>query len=212
VEHAQVTAAAGASAIGLMFAPSRRRIDVDVARTITASLSPSGPLVVGVFVNAGPEELLSTQEAAGLDVIQLSGDEPTAITAQLAGARVWKALRFPVGTRVETARRMIEPWLERSNAVEAVLIDAAVAGAYGGTGHRADWQLIGTLAEEYPLVLAGGLDPRNVAGAIDQVGPTGVDVSSGVEMSGQKDAALIEEFIKAAREAFRRRRTLNASS
>jgi phosphoribosylanthranilate isomerase len=187
-----------------MFAPSKRQIDVELAREITSSLPSVRPAVVGVFVNASPGELLATRDAATLDVLQLSGDESPTVMADLEGARVWKALRFPAGTNVELARRMIEPWLNAASPVETVLVDAAISGAYGGTGHRADWTLIAGLTEQYPLVLAGGLAPVSVAEAIEQVRPAGVDVSSGVETDGQKDPALIQSFVRQANDAFRR--------
>lgn len=206
-EHATATAATGATAIGLMFAPSKRQIDVELAQEITRSLPSTRPTVVGVFVNASPRELLATRDAANLDVLQLSGDESPTVVADLGGARVWKALRFPAGVDVEVARRLIEPWLSGASPVETVLVDAAIPGAYGGTGHRADWELIAGLTEHYPLVLAGGLAPDSVAEAIEQVRPAGVDVSSGVETAGLKDSALIQSFVRQAIGAFRRQKT-----
>jgi phosphoribosylanthranilate isomerase len=80
-----------------------------------------------------------------------------------------------------------------------LLIDAHVAGSYGGTGTRADWARAAELAKRYGLMLAGGLNPDNVAVAIQIVQPQGVDVSSGVETAGVKDIAKIEAFIGAAR-------------
>jgi phosphoribosylanthranilate isomerase len=85
-----------------------------------------------------------------------------------------------------------------------LLIDAAVPGRYGGTGHAADWDLAAKLAERYPVILAGGLSPANVAGAIGQVRPMGVDVSSGVEMDGRKHDQLIAAFIESSARAFER--------
>jgi phosphoribosylanthranilate isomerase len=82
-----------------------------------------------------------------------------------------------------------------------LIVDAHVAGAYGGTGTLADWQRAAVLAQQQPFLLAGGLKPDNVAEAIAQVQPYGVDVSSGVEVDGRKDTALIESFIHTARAA-----------
>ena len=88
-------------------------------------------------------------------------------------------------------------------APDAVLVDAATEGEFGGTGRRADWARIAqdrNLIGELPLVLAGGLTPQNVAAAIDAVRPDGVDVASGVESRpGVKDAELVEKFVAAAR-------------
>jgi phosphoribosylanthranilate isomerase len=202
VPHALTSATAGATAIGLMFAPSKRRVELDLALQIVSSLPADAPLKVGVFVNADPVEMLATKRAVGLDILQLSGDESVSILADLDGARVWKALRFAEGTDVESARRLIDPWFTAAIPVEKVLIDAAVRGAYGGTGHRADWHLFSQLMDDYPLVLAGGLNPVNVADAINLAKPAGVDVSSGVETSGHKDPELIHSFVHNAQRAF----------
>jgi phosphoribosylanthranilate isomerase len=78
-----------------------------------------------------------------------------------------------------------------------MLIDAAVKGVYGGSGVTADWSAAAKLAKKYPLLLAGGLTPENVADAVRQVHPWGVDVASGVESApGEKDAAKMEKFVK----------------
>jgi phosphoribosylanthranilate isomerase len=84
-----------------------------------------------------------------------------------------------------------------------ILVDGYAEEFAGGTGVRADWQLAAEIAASFPIILAGGLDPDNVGVAIRQVHPLGVDVSSGVEIDGVKDAARIEAFIRAARTAFR---------
>jgi phosphoribosylanthranilate isomerase len=87
-----------------------------------------------------------------------------------------------------------------------VLIDADAAGDFGGTGRRADWARVAqdrSRLNGLPLILAGGLTPQNVASAIEAVRPDGVDVASGVESQpGRKDAALVEQFVAAARAGF----------
>jgi phosphoribosylanthranilate isomerase len=81
-----------------------------------------------------------------------------------------------------------------------MLVDAAVKGAYGGTGVMADWSAATELAKRYTLLLAGGLNPENVAGAVQQVKPWGVDVASGVESSpGVKDAGKMKAFVQAVK-------------
>lgn len=196
-EHVEASSEAGATAIGFMFAPSKRRIEVEAARSIAAVLPANHPDLVGVFVNADVGEMNTICQEVGLDVIQLSGDEHPDILTELEG-RVWKGIRLPVGTTLDEAHRSIEPWLSSSRPVEALLIDAAVAGAYGGTGHRADWELAAQLAADYPVILAGGLNPHNVEEAIQQVKPLGVDVSSGVEREGTKASDLIRAFVVAS--------------
>jgi phosphoribosylanthranilate isomerase len=84
-----------------------------------------------------------------------------------------------------------------------ILVDGYAEESAGGTGVRADWRLAAEIGATFPIILAGGLDPDNVGAAIRQVRPLGVDVSSGVEIDGVKDASRIEAFIRAARTAFR---------
>ena len=194
---------AGATAIGFMLAPSRRRIAPTGAREILERL-PIGtglPLAVGVVVNESPVSISRLVDETGLDLIQLSGDEEPSVLDNLQ-IRIWKVLRFPAGTGLDGARRAIEPWFDHARPVEAILLDASVAGHYGGTGHVADWDLAAHLAREYPVILAGGLNPENVATAIDVVRPFGVDVSSGVETDGIKDPARITAFVHSALAAF----------
>lgn len=193
---------AGATALGLNFAPSKRRITIEEGNAIASALPMGRPTLAGVFVNADIATLETTARAVGLDVLQLSGDEDPAVLTTLSEYRIWKALRFAPSTTLDDARSAVDRWLDMPHPVEVVLIDAAVQGAYGGTGHRADWDLVATLAVDYPVVLAGGLNPANVGSAIEQTHPLGVDVASGVERDGVKDAALIEAFVVAARVAY----------
>lgn len=192
---------AGATAIGFMLAPSRRQIDPSTVREILDRLPAARPRTVGVVINEPAETLRRLFADSWLDVIQLSGDEEPSILDELP-VRTWKALRFPLGTDSDTARRSIDPWFDHPRPVEAVLIDASVPGRYGGTGHVADWALAAELAREYPLILAGGLTPETVAAAIDVVRPFGVDVSSGVESNGAKDPVRIRAFVAAALATF----------
>lgn len=191
----------GASALGFMLAPSRRRIEPEAIAAILSELPAERPLTVGVVVNESPGAIDEIVRVSGVDVIQLSGDESPDLLDGIDHT-VWKALRFPAGTTVEQASRIVESWLSPPRPAEAVLIDASVPGRYGGTGHTADWELVARLAESYPVILAGGLTPANVGGAIDAVRPFGVDVSSGVEVDGSKDPGLIQAFIDASLRAF----------
>jgi phosphoribosylanthranilate isomerase len=205
VATSRVAVDAGATALGFMFAPSRRNITPGTARGIIEQLDEQRdhrPAAVGVVVNETPRRLALLAEESGVDVLQLSGDEQPGMLDALDG-EIWKTVRFGAGVTADSARRVIASWLDRSRPVSAVLVDAAVAGAYGGTGHRADWALVARLAEEWPIVLAGGLDPGNVAEAIASVRPAGVDVSSGIERDGVKDPHRIQAFLQAAASAFR---------
>lgn len=198
---ARLAASSGAGALGFMLAPSRRRIAPEAIAAILSELPAERPLTVGVVVNESPGALDEIVRVSGVDVIQLSGDESPDLLDGIDHT-VWKTLRFPAGTTFEQASRILESWLSPSRPVDALLIDAAVPGRYGGTGHTADWELVARLAETYPVILAGGLTPANVAGAIESVHPFGVDVSSGVEVDGSKDPGLIQAFIEESLRAF----------
>lgn len=199
---AESAVAAGADALGLNFVPSSPRcITESVAAQIVRAL-PEAIEKVGVFVNAPAGEMLRIAEACGLTCVQLHGDEPADVVAKLAPLRVIRAYRCgaaglaPLGDSLSRCRALgAWPW--------ACLVDAASAGAYGGTGTVAPWELI---ARDYnrdewpPLILAGGLTPKNVAEAIRVVRPWGVDTASGVESAvGVKDAGLVERFVRGAR-------------
>jgi len=208
--HALAAAAAGADALGLVFAPSRRQIGPAEAAAIAAALRGRPgprPLLVGLFVNERPATINDLAAQVGLDAVQLSGDEPPA-DAGAIGLPVIKALRLD-GSAREAAWVALADELARGArgkgaraslpAVPTLLVDAHVPGAYGGTGARADWAKAAALAARLPLILAGGLAPGSVGHAIAAVRPAGVDVSSGVETDGVKDVAKIEAFIAAAR-------------
>jgi phosphoribosylanthranilate isomerase len=202
---AQVAARAGADAIGLNFWPqSKRCVGQETAREIVAAL-PSDVIKVGVFVNTSADEIAATVDRVGLDWIQLHGDEPAEMLAKLPpGVPILRAFRCGDDGLASLARYLLSA--KNSGRVpDAVLVDAATEGGFGGTGRRADWARIAqdrNLIGELPLVLAGGLTPQNVAAAIDAVRPDGVDVASGAESRpGVKDAELVEKFIAAARAA-----------
>jgi phosphoribosylanthranilate isomerase len=165
------------------------------------------PLVaaVGVFVNDDAATINRVAERAGLDLVQLHGDEPPAIVENLARPCV-KA--FPVRDADWIDR--VRSWLDgvRSRPrVSAVLLDAFKPGVRGGTGERFNWEWVaqaraeGKLAGLPPIILSGGLDASIVSDAIDIVQPWAVDVSSGVESSpGVKDPKKVESFLRASRE------------
>lgn len=204
-EHALAAAEAGADMIGLVFAPSRRQVTNERAARVVEALRSRDvrPLVAGVFVNASPEQIDAIAREVGLDVVQLSGDETPQQVAKCAHERpVIKAIRLPGGMRADEAEEILREY-EACVAPERVrfLIDAHRPGEYGGTGQVADWLLSARLAERHNIMLAGGLHPGNVAAAVAQVRPWGIDVSSGVERDGTKDAGLIRDFIEAARRA-----------
>jgi phosphoribosylanthranilate isomerase len=198
-DDAAVAAAAGADFIGLNFwERSKRYLDPARAPIVAGVARGAGsPLIVGVFVDAQPDEIAAVHAAVGLDRVQLHGDEhPDDVkrVADAVGVPVWKAIA------VRDARDLaaLDEW-----PVEAILLDAPSAGR-GGSGQTFDW-VLATAAERAParpLVLAGGLTPENVGAAIARVRPWAVDVASGVERApGVKDHDKVRAFIAAVRGA-----------
>lgn len=184
---------AGADLIGFNFYPkSPRCIDVGRCRDIMSVMRKYGHVTyVGVFVNASAAEIHATMETLGLSIAQLHGDETPEMLRALDG-KAFKAFRG-VPAEVNGFARSESP---------ALLVDAAVKGVYGGSGVTADWSAAAELAKQFPLLLAGGLTPENVADAVRQVRPWGVDVASGVESApGEKDAKKMKAFVNAVRSA-----------
>ncbi len=198
--HAQAGADAGADLLGFILAPSRRRVMPEVVRRIRESLRTQGPLpkLVGVFVNEDVTTINQAVTVGGLDAVQLSGDEAPETVDDLK-VPVIKVLRLPVGLSELELLRSADVWFARSRPVSMLLVDGHVHGVYGGTGVLANWTAAAVLARRYPVLLAGGLTPHNVGEVIAEVGPFGVDVSSGVEAAGVKQPELIADFIGAAR-------------
>jgi phosphoribosylanthranilate isomerase len=193
VDDALAAMDAGADLLGFNFYPkSPRYIDVDTCRNIMSVMRKYGHITfVGLFVNASVAEIRATIETCGLSLAQLHGDETSEMIQSLYG-KAFKAFRgVPDAEHINGFARLDVP---------ALLVDAAVKGAYGGTGVTADWNKAAELAKQYPLLLAGGLTPENVAEAVRQVQPWGVDVASGVEAAaGRKDAGKMKAFVKAVR-------------
>ncbi len=187
---AEAAVVAGADMLGFVFAPGRRRIGVDQARSITAALPPSVTRV-GVFVDAPPGVVRSVAESCGLDAVQLHGSESPA-ACEAVGLPVIKAVRVRDASSLERLR---------AYRVAAYLVDAYHPAAPGGTGTPFDWRLVAPGAWERPgpLFLAGGLTPATVGRALTAVRPDGVDVSSGVETAGVKDPTKLREFVAAVR-------------
>ena len=213
VEEALAARDAGADFVGLVFAESRRRVSPETAREVADALGCDGPtsmqcrgglqssrspaflpapwerllaakrpLLVGVFEGQSVGEVESIAKIAGIDVVQLHGDAPLDDLA----AR-WPVIR----------------------AIDAPLVDnPAMSGrvmcmvdSSRGRGRVGDWDALAAIASRMPVILAGGLTPENVAEAVRRVRPWGVDVSTGVETAGRKDAAKMRAFVAAAKGA-----------
>lgn len=205
-EDALAAARMGADFLGFVFAPSSpRRIDAERAKRIVhyvrgwmkqehdrrqvdarcAPFEPRELRFVGVFANQPIEEIDSIVTHAGLDIVQLHGDESAEEVA---------AMRLPVIKAFRVGVELSEP--VGYGLAHWYLFDAASAAGLGGTGTRFDWNLVKGLFEDKPFFLAGGLTPENVGEAIRTVHPFAVDVASGVESApGIKDEAKIRAFV-----------------
>lgn len=193
-EDAEAADRAGADAVGLIFAPSPRRIDLRQATAIERVLSP-WIVRVGVFVDAGLAAMDRAIAAARLDVLQLHGSETPEFVRKVReefGLRIVKSVR--VGDGLDLVR------LDEYE-VDAFLFDTYVPGRAGGTGKTFDWNLAVPWARRVRLILAGGLTPENVGEAVRRVRPYGVDVASGVEREpGVKDHTKMQRFIANVRQ------------
>jgi phosphoribosylanthranilate isomerase len=202
-EQAIAAAGAGADFIGLVFAPSPRQVTPDVAVKIKTALKKrrAKTETVGVFVNVHAGTVNRVSEMCGLDRAQLSGDEPWEYCCEIARP-VIKAIRVGRNNTPEQVIKNIDYGMKILKGREfIILLDTSVPERYGGTGEAFEWELARPIAREFPVVIAGGLTPDNVAQAIKTVGPWGVDVSTGVETVGVKDLKKIKKFIEAVRQA-----------
>ena len=191
-EDARLAAGSGADAIGLIFAKSSRKVSVEEAREIAATL-PDGVLKVGVFVNEEPEEVLWIAREVGLDYVQLHGDEtPETVTfLREGGVKVMKALRV----RDEGSLAALEGY-----GADLIMLDAWSEKLRGGTGERFDWALAKSLKGRGNIVISGGLSPENVREAISFFEPYGVDASSSLEEApGKKNEERVRRFVSAAK-------------
>jgi len=196
LEDALSAARFGADAVGFVFADSPRRVSPVQARDIAREM-PGRPARVGVFVDSPPEEVLRIAEYCGLDLVQLHGNEDNEYCDAL-GDRAIKALR--VAEKADLLK-------VRDYRCRAVLLDGYAKTTNGGNGNGGggagiDWKMLRVIKSGRPVIVAGGLQPGNVAAAVKETHPYGVDVSSGVESApGIKDPVLMYEFIERARKA-----------
>ncbi len=189
-EDALFAVAMGADAVGLIFASgSKRQVTPDVARDIVREL-PEGSVAVGVFRDEQPEQIVEIVEHTGLRGVQLHGHETPAEAAVVRRRVPFLVKAFSVD----------DPRLDRIDdyRVDAVLLDSTTPGS----GVAFDWRLAERFVPGRRVILAGGLTPDNVAEAVAQVRPWGVDVASGVEAApGRKDPVEVRRFVSAATDA-----------
>jgi len=192
---------AGADFIGLVLAPSRRQVSPQKALPLVEVVRGLGsrPAVVGVFVNAAAQEVNHIADYCQLDWVQLSGDETWQYCQELKKAII-KVIHVSSGQKTDEILADIETGYQLLPEKELVcLLDSRVGGAYGGTGQVFNWQLAREVSVRFPVMIAGGLTPANVGQLVREVQPWGVDVSTGVESNGLKDASKIRAFVKAVR-------------
>jgi len=187
-EDAQAAAAAGADAIGLVFHPgSPRVVTIGQARAVAQALPPF-ITVVALFVDPHPHQVREVLDAVPIDLLQFHGDECGADCGRY-GRPYIKAISMRPGIDVAG-------YIQAYPDAAGVLLDAYDPQAAGGTGQAFDWERIPANPGK-PVILAGGLNPDNVASAIARAHPYGVDVSTGVEASkGIKDARKIAAFMR----------------
>jgi phosphoribosylanthranilate isomerase len=180
----------GASALGFNFYEQSPRVIAPADAWAIRQTLPKAVQAVGVFVDWEPDAVLALAQALHLNAVQLHGDESPR-QAGFCARKVSVIKVFRVGKDFSPVE------LKKFRSAAQFLLDAAVPGQYGGTGHTANWDVARKVAESRPILLAGGLTPENVAEAIRYVRPYGVDVASGVESRpGKKDRGKMREFFQ----------------
>jgi len=193
IEDAQCAVDCGVDFLGfVLYRKSPRYVSPEQIRDIIAQLPDDAHVrTVGVFVNATAQAVDEILKTSGLDIAQLHGYEAPDVALAVGLERAWKA--FGLDSPEDVKEALAYP-------ASAVVLDAQAPGVWGGTGKRGNWDLATEVATQRTVVLAGGLQPGNVAAAIEHVRPFAVDVSSGVECSpGTKDHGAVRAFVTAAR-------------
>jgi phosphoribosylanthranilate isomerase len=188
----------GADLLGVVFAPSRRQVTIEVGRRLVAAASGRVPLI-GVFVNASVDEMNAVIEKTGIAAVQLSGTEPA---ERLEGITV--PIVKTAHIREDSTLTDILHITNCYRSASAFCVDTW-SPLGGGSGKTSDWTIARELVarSDKPVLLAGGLTAANVAGALACTAAPGVDVSSGVETDGWKDPDLMKAFVAAVRSAQR---------
>ncbi|MGE5628042.1 MAG: phosphoribosylanthranilate isomerase [Solirubrobacterales bacterium] len=176
---------------GFVFAKSRRRVTLEKAKELI-SLLDKKIKPVGVFQNENINIVKQFAKDLNLEIIQLHGEENESYLDELCKFKVWKACSVDVDNG--------ELKGSINSTAEGILLDSCKGNAAGGTGICFNWDIIKSLNIDKKLILAGGLNPKNVRSAIDIVNPFAVDVSSGVETNGVKNYKKIKKFIDKVRE------------
>ena len=208
LDQARAIVAAGADYLGFICVPSSSRWlepgsiqaivhSIHEQKVSEQNISEQKSKTVGVFANASVSEISAVQSRTAFDVLQLHGQESPefchTVKTAFPQTLVWKALRIKGSVDLQRATQY-------ETIVDRLLLDAYHPQLLGGTGETIDWAMLQAFQPRIPWFLAGGLTPGNVAEALTQLQPRGVDVSSGVERSpGDKDLELVQAFIQAVR-------------
>lgn len=189
LEIANQAIEAGADFIGFVFAKSKRQMNMADAAEISREI-PKHVKKVGVFVNESIENIHAIAATVGLDYVQLHGDESPSFCNQV---------KVPVIKAIKIKEKQDVEEIAKYNSIY-FLLDSPPGKYQGGNGETFDWELVKEVSKDkYKIILAGGLTPSNVAQAIQQVQPFGVDVSSGVESNGKKDKKKMLAFVQQAK-------------
>ncbi len=200
-EDAVQVAGLGADIVGLVLAPSRRRVDIQQAADIVKRVKrlPRHPAMVGVFVNEPVQTVNDTAAYCGLDMVQLSGDETWDYCRGLEIPFI-KVIRVAQsGDPGKVVQDVAAGYRIVFRRPFVCMLDCKTEGGYGGSGKSFDWDIAEAACARFPLMVAGGLSPANVRQLIRKAGPFGVDVSSGVESAGRKDMEKVHDFVRSVR-------------
>jgi phosphoribosylanthranilate isomerase len=207
MEDARASLAAGANALGFIFAPSPRRVDIPAASKIVEALTTDVE-TIGVFVDEHPRRVGEIVSQIPFTGVQLHGNEPPELMKEfrqtLGGRQVIKTLH--AADLLESGEAKLASYLAKSGYLDAILLDSGSSDQPGGTGKPFAWEQLKPLAakirEAVPLIIAGGLDAENVGQAIEMFSPWGVDVVSGVEFEpGRKSTSKLRSFVGAVQQA-----------
>lgn len=184
----------GADAVGMIFAPSARRITESAAKDIAAQLPPF-ITPVGVFVNPTYDDVARVRAIFPDLVLQLSGTESPSFVSSLEGKLIKTIHVLPDGETEEALTGRAE---QHPRAI--ILFDTKIEGAAGGTGQAFPWRSIVPISRRRQVMVGGGLTPGNVSNCVRAVRPFGVDVRSGIETDGRKDPAKMRAFVQAVKD------------
>jgi phosphoribosylanthranilate isomerase len=184
---------AGANLLGFNFYRKSPRYVAPAAAARIIGRLPKGIRTVGVFVNEAKETILKTARRAGLNELQLHGDESPDLVERLS-------VEFPVIKAIRVRGSLPASQLNRFRNARAILLDGFDAKQYGGTGKTFDWRLVRRAGLKTRIFLAGGLNAENVQEAVEVCRPYAVDACSGIEARpGKKDSKQLVAFLRAAK-------------